>query len=208
MKRFSLLTVLTIATLLSSCGEGGRYDKIAPRGVFLYPIVNSTSMRTIALPRDLCMHLDIMHHNDEYRQWRDGNDIEEYLENQWEEYLGRPFEPEEAASYLYGQLTNITIISDCKINGKAVGENLADLFLVGVGGPMFIFPEGAFEYVEPKEISFEEFISGNYFCPSTLHIRLNTNHIEDEKTPTFTIALTLSDGTNEKTLTSGCTLEL
>lgn len=155
------------------------------------------------------MKLDIMHHNEEYRQWRDTNDIEEYLEHQWQEYLGRPFEPEEAASYLYGHLTNITITSNCEISGKAIGEDLADLFLVSIGGPMFTFPDGSFVFIEErKELSFEEFMNGNYFYPSNLLIRLNAGNIQSVETLTFTITLTLSDGTNEKTLTSSCTLEL
>lgn len=207
MKRIKIIISIVIITLLSGCREGNRYDEIAPRGVFLYPIANNTSMHSI-INHHYSMRLDIMHHNEEYRQWRDTNDIEEYLEHQWQEYLGRPFEPEEAASYLYGHLTNITITSNCEISGKAIGEDLADLFLVSIGGPMFTFPDGVFEYVEQKELSFEEFICGNYFCPSDISIRLYSDHIEEGKIPTFTITLTLSDGTNEKTLTSSCTLEL
>ena len=208
MKRIKIIISIVIITLLSGCEEGNRYDKYAPRGVFLYPIANNTSMRSI-INHNSSMMLDIMHHNEEYRQWRDSNDIEEYLENQWKEYLGRPFRPEEAASLLYGKLMNITITSDYEIAGRKVGENLADLFLVDIGGPMFIFPEGSFVFIEErKELSFEEFMNGNYFYPSNLLIRLNAGNMQGVETPTFTITLTLTDGTSEKTLTSSCTLEV
>ena len=208
MKQICLFTMLIIATLLSGCGEGGGYDTQAPRGVFLYPIANSTTMRGIT-SHDSSINLEIMHDNADYIQWRDTNDIEESLEEQWKQYLGRPLEPEECASYLYGHIIGATITSNCEIGGRDVGENLADLFNTYISGPTFTFPEGSFEYIgERKDISFNEFVNESYFCPSNLPIILNSDYIGDSKTPTFTITLTISDGTSEKTLTSDCTLEL
>ena len=211
MKRIALIFTIAFAILIG-CKPGRHYEQMAPRGIVLCPIA-SISMR--GLPPEkadfLYIRLDIMMDHGVYKQWNESNDIEEYLEEQWEQHLGRSFRPEEGAGFIYAQLTDAVITADCEIAGKNAGENLADLFSINIWEPMFYFPDG--EWVdfttEVKVVTLKEFIDGNYMCPGGLYIYSDIgNDTEEYKAVNFSVALTLSDGTNEKTLTSSCTLEI
>lgn len=209
MKRITLIFTIAFAFLIG-CKPGLHYEQSAPRGIGLYPIA-STSLRS--LPSEnadfLYISLDITIHHDVYKQWDASNDIEESLEEQWKQHLGRSFRPEETAEFIYAQLTDAIITADCEIAGKNAGENLADLFSINIREPMFYFPDG--EWVdfttEVKVITLKEFIDGNYLCPDDFYIYSDIGKdTEEYKAVNFSVVLTLSDGTNEKTLTSSCTL--
>ena len=202
--------IAAITAVLWGCGEGTGYTKIAPRGIGLYPIA-STSLRSRPSENAdfLYISLDITFVHDVYRQWDASNDIEEYMEEQWKQHLGRSFRPEETAEFIYAQLTDAIITADCEIAGKNAGENLADLFSVIIGEPLFYFPDG--EWVdfttEVKVVTLKEFIDGNYLCPDDFYIYSDIGKdTEEYKAVNFSVVLTLSDGTNEKILTSSCTL--
>lgn len=209
MKRITLIFTIAFAFLIG-CKPGLHYEQLAPRGIGLYPIA-STSLRS--LPSEnadfLYISLDITIHHDVYKQWDASNDIEESLEEQWKQHLGRSFRPEETAEFIYAQLTDAIITADCEIAGKNAGENLADLFSVKIGEPLFYFPDG--EWVdfttEVKVVTLKEFIDGNYLCPDDFYIYSDIGKdTEEYKAVNFSVVLTLSDGTNEKILTSSCTL--
>lgn len=209
MRRINFM-IAAITAVLWGCGEGTGYTKIAPRGIGLYPIA-STSLRSRPSENAdfLYISLDITFVHDVYRQWDASNDIEEYMEEQWKQHLGRSFRPEETAEFIYAQLTDAIITADCEIAGKNAGENLADLFSVIIGEPLFYFPDG--EWVdfttEVKVVTLKEFIDGNYLCPDDFYIYSDIGKdTEEYKAVNFSVVLTLSDGTNEKILTSSCTL--
>lgn len=211
MRRINFM-IAAITAILCGCSDGGGYEQQAPRGIGLYPIA-STSQRSLSLPSEnadfLYICLDITIDHDVYRQWDASNDIEEYMEEQWKQHLGRSFRPEETAEFIYAQLTDAIITADCEIAGKNAGENLADLFSVKIGEPLFYFPDG--EWVdfttEVKVVTLKEFIDGNYLCPDDLFIYSDIGKdTEEYKAVNFSVVLTLSDGTNEKILTSSYTL--
>ena len=209
MRRINFM-IAAITAVLWGCGEGTGYTKIAPRGIGLYPIA-STSLRSRPSENAdfLYISLDITFVHDVYRQWDASNDIEEYMEEQWKQHLGRSFRPEETAEFIYAQLTDAIITADCEIAGKNAGENLADLFSVIIGEPLFYFPDG--EWVdfttEVKVVTLKEFIDGNYLCPDDFYIYSDIGKdTEEYKAVNFSVVLTLSDGTNETILTRSCTL--
>lgn len=209
MRRINFM-IAAITAILCGCSDGGGYERQAPRGIGLYPIA-STSLSDLPpkKPDFLYISLDFTINHDVYRQWDASNDIEEYMEEQWKQHLGRSFRPEETAEFIYAQLTDAIITADCEIAGKNAGENLADLFSVKIGEPLFYFPDG--EWVdfttEVKVVTLKEFIDGNYLCPDDFYIYSDIGKdTEEYKAVNFSVVLTLSDGTNEKTLTSSCTL--
>ena len=210
MRRINFM-IAAITAVLWGCGEGHGYTKIAPRGIGLYPIASTSLSGLHSEKADflyiLCLDITIVH--DVYRQWDASNDIEEYMEEQWKQHLGRSFRPEETAEFIYAQLTDAIITADCEIAGKNAGENLADLFSVKIGEPLFYFPDG--EWVdfttEVKVVTLKEFIDGNYLCPDDFYIYSDIGKdTEEYKAVNFSVVLTLSDGTNERILTSSCTL--
>lgn len=209
MKRFShiLLSVCIASTMCTACAPGPYVD---PAGCLL---VELESRNTLYLnpPGVLAKISGIMPQDPQWVEAYNIRDIEDYMYNQICEHLDKP-NVQEGHGYVYGTLTDVNIIADCEIGGRDSGENLADLFEYKLSSPLFLYPSGEMvEYCNwqnPTTKTYAEFLDKNCFLPLDILLTDNALDTEGYETILLTISLTITDGTNEKTLTSSCSLEL
>ena len=136
--------------------------------------------------------------------------IQNYMCDQICEHLNKSY-MSTAYGYFYVMLTNVNITANCKIGDRDSGENLADLFEFRFFVPLFRFPSGEMleygDWQNPITKTFAEFLDGKFFYPmSNILFTCDELSVGDYENIHITITLTLSDGTNEKILTSSCTL--
>lgn len=131
--------------------------------------------------------------------WQELNNIpelEKYASNQLKEHrAGQP--PIVECDQLFGQLTDIVITSDSKIDGIAAGENLIELFRYSTDSPLFSYP--GVELVENYEdkmrgLSFDELIRGNYFFDNDFGLVANIDNVEILSSAKFKMTVKLSNG--------------
>lgn len=212
MKKDIYLICTMLAALCVNCASPGIRD-FTPYGCHLQPLA-SWSVLYSNFDKNSMIHLDFKRSYQSDLQWSGSNSIMElqnHMNNQLKEYLNNP-NFEEINGYLYGKLINVEITSDCAIDHRAAGENLTDLFEFHIIYPLFLYPDG--EMVEysnwehPISKTISEFVNKEYLFPYDISLVCNVPEIENYESVCFTIIVTLSDGTSEKTLTSECTLDL
>ena len=197
-------------TLCNSCAPGPYIPQSAEIRLFEYDY--GTSLHAIV---DGNIKLDISHNMPQRTQWTNANNIQTLCCNMFEQLRNHLNNPnlDEHFEYAYGYLTDIEIVSNYEINGRDAGDNLADLFSIWIGEPLFSFPDG--ELVEYHTFrssvfrSIEEYIQGKYFISSGLYINIMDKlNVKYHSKVDFTITLTLSDGVTEETFTSNFALEI
>ena len=207
MKRITLIFTIAFAFLIG-CELEGR----PPRGCFIAEL----GWRDILESRDI-LYLSVPGISVGIEKWEhrkidtyDIQVIQNYMYNQICEHLDKP-NVQKGFGYFYETLTDVNIIADCEIGGRDSGENLADLFEFRFFVPLFRFPSGEMleygDWQNPITKTFAEFLDGKFFYPQgEILFTCDELSVGDYENIHITITLTLSDGTNEKILTSSCTL--
>ncbi len=204
---YTIFAICMAYTMCTACAPGPVGE---PYGYILYDLESSTNLY-LTVPGISATISGYMPQNTQWKEANNIQDIQDYMYNQICQHLDKP-NAKEGGGYVYGTLTNVNIIADCEIEGRDSGENLADLFEFKFIDPLFLYPNGEMvEYCSwqnPTTKTFTEFLDKEYLVPRDILLTYDEVTTEGYETILLTISLTISDGTNEKTLTSSCTLEL
>ena len=204
---YIILAICLAYTMCTACAPGPDSE---PYGCMLVDLESRTNLYLNAPG----ISATISGYMPQEAQWKEANniqDLQDYMYNQICQHLDKP-NAQEGAGYVYGTLTDVRIIANHEVEGRDSGENLADLFEFKFIYPLYLYPSG--ELVEysnwqnPTTKTLTELLDKEFFLPLSFVFTRDELNAEGHETILFTLSLTISDGTSEKTLTSDCTLEL